>query len=128
MKTQGAILVLGAHPEPSRFAHRAMKLLAAHGFEATPINPRFEEVLGHPCYPSPAAWQRANPSQVVDTLTFYLNPVHSSKLTEELVALSPRRAIFNPGSENPPLAHLLRKAGTEVVEDCTLVMLGAGRF
>jgi uncharacterized protein len=128
MKTTGAILVLGAHPEPSRFAHRAMKLLEAHGFEATPINPRFAEVLGRTCYASPAAWREAHPKEAVDTVTFYLNPVHSSKLKTELVDLRPRRAIFNPGSENPDLARALRDKGVEVIEDCTLVMLGGGRF
>ncbi len=105
-----------------------MKLLATYGFDATPINPRFSELLGQPCYASPSAWQQKNPDKTVDTVSFYLNPAHSTKLIEELVDLRPRRAIFNPGSENPELARRLREVGTEVLEDCTLVMLEAGRF
>jgi predicted CoA-binding protein len=125
---EGAVLVLGAHPDASRFAHRAMTKLEAHGFDPVPLNPRFADVLGRKCFSGVGEWRRAHPNETVSTLTVYLNPVHSSKIQDELIALKAKRVIFNPGAENPALARELRKAGTEVVEACTLVLLDLGNF
>jgi len=121
------VLVLGAHPSADRFAHKAQKLLAAKGFAPVPVNPRYSEILGLRCYPDLATYTREN-AAAPDTLTFYVNAERSSKMREEILAARPRRAVFNPGSENPALARDLEKAGVEVVQDCTLVMLNAGSF
>jgi len=123
-----SILVLGAHPDSSRFACKAMKLLKSKGFDSVPINPRFAEVLGHRCYSSVSQWMTETGEKSADTVTFYLNPAHSTKLQDELLALKPRRAIFNPGAENPELERALKSIGVEVHENCTLVMLNTGRF
>ncbi len=127
MTSAKKVVVLGAHPEPSRFAHRALQLLEDKGHDTVAINPRFQEVRGRPCWPSLSAWAQES-GEKADTVTFYLNPTHSSKLKEELIAHKPRRAIFNPGAENPELEKALRQAGVEVLEACTLVLLNSGRF
>jgi len=36
--------------------------------------------------------------------------------------------IFNPGAENPELSTMLKEAGIEPVEACTLVMLNTGQY
>jgi hypothetical protein len=47
---------------------------------------------------------------------------------EEAVHIKPNRIIFNPGTENPGEYERLRKAGIEVIEACTLVMLCKKQF
>jgi predicted CoA-binding protein len=49
-------------------------------------------------------------------------------LIDEIIAAAPRRIIINPGAENAALAARAKKAGIEVIHDCTLVMLRAGEF
>ncbi len=127
MNASGPVLVLGAHPEATRYANKAQRLLTEKGYEAVPINPRFPEILGQRCYASVDDWARESGRQA-DTVTLYLNPVHSSKLQEALLALKPRRVIFNPGAENAPLKAALEQTGVETVEGCTLVMLNLGSF
>jgi predicted CoA-binding protein len=117
------VVVLGATPKADRYAFLAMQRLLQHGYEAIPVNPAFEEVLGQRCFkgvgdvPSP-----------FDTLTVYVGAARSTPLIPEIVKAQPRRIILNPGAENSQLAVEAESAGIEVVEGCTLVMLSGGTF
>jgi len=42
--------------------------------------------------------------------------------------LSPKRIIFNPGTENQELKKLAEAQGIECLEACTLVMLSVGVY
>jgi uncharacterized protein len=61
-------------------------------------------------------------------VTLYLGQERSNPLIDEIIAAKPRRIIMNPGAENSALAAKAEKAGIEVVEGCTLVMLRTGQF
>lgn len=63
-----------------------------------------------------------------DTITLYLNPGHQEAFYEQIVALKPKRVIFNPGTENPAFENTLKQQGIEPVEACTLVMLRTGQY
>ena len=64
----------------------------------------------------------------VDTVTVYVRPAISSTLREQLLALHPKRVIFNPGTENPELEATLRSAGITAQDACTLVLLRTGEY
>ena len=98
-------------------------MLKQHGHRAIPVNPAFENILGETCYPTISAAPKP-----IDTVTLYLREARSTPLIDEILAAAPRRIIMNPGAENAALAAKAKKAGIEVVEDCTLVMLRAGQF
>jgi predicted CoA-binding protein len=117
------VVVLGATPKSDRFANMAMRSLQQHGHKAVPVNPAFPEVLGERCYAS-----ISEVPQPIDTVTMYLGPTRSEPLVDEIIAAAPRRIIMNPGAENDRLAAEAKKAGIEVVEGCTLVMLQGGNF
>lgn len=117
------VVVLGASPKPDRYAFRAMEMLRQHGHRAVPVNPAFDEVLGVKCYRS-----IVDLAEKIDTVTMYLGKARSDPLIDEIIGAKPRRIIMNPGAENDDLATKAREHGIEVVEDCTLVMLGSGTF
>jgi len=117
------VAILGASPKPDRYAYQALKLLHEHGHRTLPINPAFEEILGEKCYP-----KISDAPGPIDTVTLYLGETRSSPLIDEIIAAKPRRIIMNPGAENGALAAKAEKAGIEVVEGCTLVMLRTGQF
>lgn len=117
------VVVIGATTKSDRYAFMAMQRLKDHGYNAIPVNPAFEEVLGERCYPSISGVKHP-----IDTVTMYVSEARSTPLIQEIVGAQPRRIIFNPGAENPALANTARAAGIEVVEGCTLVMLSAGTF
>lgn len=117
------VAVLGASPDEERYAFKAMKMLGEHGHIAVPVHPRGHEVLGVTALKSLAEF-----TEQVDTLTMYVGHKASDGELDRILALKPRRVVFNPGSENPSLAEKLRAAGIEVVEACTLVMLRTDQF
>lgn len=64
----------------------------------------------------------------VDTVTMYLNAHDQEAWQERILALRPRRIIFNPGAEHEALERLAMAQGIGVVHGCTLVMLAAGTY
>ena len=122
-RSSQTVVVLGASPKSDRYAYRALEELKKHGHDAIPVNPAFENILGEKCYPTISAVPTP-----IDTVTLYLREARSTPLIDEILAAAPRRIIMNPGAENAALATKAEKAGIEVVEDCTLVMLRAGQF
>lgn len=117
------VAVVGASDKPDRFSYKAIKELTHHGHAVYPVHPKIREVQGIPVYHS----LKDIPAPV-DTITMYVNADKSATMERDILDVKPDRVIFNPGAENPALAAVLDKAGIEVVEHCTLVMLSQGKF
>lgn len=118
----GTTVVLGASPHQDRYSHLAVVRLLAHGHPVVAVGNKAGSIQEVPI-------QRDMPDNVeVDTVTLYLNPLNQRDREEQILALRPRRVIFNPGTENAGFADRLRSAGIEVVEGCTLVMLAARTY
>jgi predicted CoA-binding protein len=115
--------VLGASVKPERYSNKALRMLREHGHAVIPVHPLHKEIEGIPAVASVAELPRE-----VDTVTMYLGPAASESVADALVALIPRRVIFNPGSESAPLEERLRQAGVEVERACTLVLLQTGQY
>lgn len=117
------VAVLGASPKPQRYSNKAIRLLREYGHTVIPVNPAQKEIEGLPVVANVEAL-----TGKVDTVTMYVSPAHSDPLLPGLLALKPKRVIFNPGAENPSLERELKKAGIDVEEACTLVLLRTGQF
>jgi predicted CoA-binding protein len=122
-RTAEMVAVLGASPKPERYAYKAMEMLEKYGHRVVPINPAFYEIRGEKCYPN-----ISGAPGPIDTVTLYLGEARSTPLIDEIIGAKPRRLILNPGAENGALAERAEKAGIEVVEGCTLVMLQTSQF
>lgn len=117
------VVILGASPKPERYSNMAMKLLESYGHKTILVSPSTKEIEGRPVL--------QNLSDVktdVQTLTLYVGPEISSKLTEQIIALKPTRVIFNPGTENSNLMQSLNSAGIQTLNACTLVLLRTNQF
>jgi len=117
------VAILGASANPERYSYMAFRLLQEYGHEPIPVSPKLQELEGKRAFAT--LGEIAAP---VDTLTVYVGPEISSKLTEEILVLKPKRVIFNPGSENPTLQQKLQSAKVNVEEACTLVLLRTNQF
>lgn len=117
------VVIIGASDKPDRYSNKAQLLLSQHGHAVVPVHPRLESIEGVPVVPDLA--QVTGP---VDTVTMYVGAAISKGLADKLVSLNPKRVIFNPGAENAELEDKLSKAGIEVEEACTLVLLRTGQY
>ncbi len=115
-------VVLGATPNPSRYAYLAVHRLVNHGHEVVPIGIKKGEVAGIKII------NEKPPVQHVDTVTLYLNPQNQKQYYEYILGLHPKRIIFNPGTENSELQKLAGEKGIESLEACTLVLLSTGQY
>lgn len=115
-------LVLGASDNPSRYSFMAVQLLHSKGHEVEAVGKKagvIDDVMIH---------KPPHACESIDTVTLYLNPDHQKDYYDYIIALQPQRVIFNPGTENEELQHLLDKNGIDYLEACTLVMLQTGQY
>lgn len=119
-------LILGASPNPQRYAFLAQERLMAAGHAVLPVSPKGGEILGVPVVRDLAQVLAAGAR--VDTVTLYVGPDRLKPMAADLAALAPRRVIFNPGTEDADMEAALRQAGIETQEACTLVLLGTGQY
>ena len=117
------VVVLGASPKPERYSNKAIRMLRDHGHTVVPVHPVHTEIEH-----IPAVHSLEEVTQKIDTVTVYVAPAHSAGMAGGIVALKPKRVILNPGTESESLKADLEKAGIEVVEGCTLVMLSTDQF
>lgn len=115
-------VLIGASTNPDRYAYKATISLQKHGHEVFLLGIKEGQVNGN-------AIQTTKPLLTdIDTVILYIGPQHQAEWTDYLLALKPRRIIFNPGTENEGLEQLAQNTGIETIEGCTLVMLSVGTF
>ena len=115
-------LVLGASDNPARYSYMAVDRLRANGYPVVAVG-RKQTVVKDVMVDT-----SIKTAEDIDTVTLYLNPDNQRPYYDEILALRPRRIIFNPGTENPELAGLADAKGIEAVEACTLVMLATHQY
>jgi uncharacterized protein len=115
-------VVLGATPNPERYAYLATQRLLKFGHEVLPVGIKKGKIEG-------ITIENGTPQYLgVDTVTLYLNSVNQRHYYDYILSLKPKRIVFNPGTENLELAALAKKEDIEVVVACTLVMLSIGDY
>lgn len=117
-------VIIGATPNPSRYAYTAAHLLTEYRHSIVPVGIKRGEVAGQPIVDL-----RDRPEITdVHTVTLYIGPRHQPEWYDYLLGLNPQRIVFNPGTENRELYQRATQQGIEAVEACTLVMLRAGTY
>jgi len=111
-------LVLGATPNPGRYAYLAANRLKSHGHSIVNVGLKSGEVAGV------AIEKPETIHHDIDTITLYVGPQNQEPLYDYILATKPKRIIFNPGTENPELEQLAESKGIVTEEACTLVLLG----
>jgi uncharacterized protein len=115
-------VVLGATPDPSRFAYKAANMLVNYGHEMIPVGLKKGEVAGQKIL-------NGQPDiEGVDTVALYIGARNQTGLYDYILKLKPKRIIFNPGTENDELIYLAKKNNIEPILGCTLVMLSVGTY
>lgn len=115
-------LIIGASPNPERYAYRAAHMLTMKGHNIVNVGIKKGTVAGV---------EIERPGTVhddIDTVTLYIGPHLQSQYYNYILDTKPRRVVFNPGTENAELENLLVSNGIEPVEACTLVLLSTGQY
>ena len=117
-------VIIGATPNPNRYAYAAAQRLKNNRFPFVPVGIKKGEVFGEKILDL-----RQNPIiKDVHTVTMYIGPHNQAEWEDYIISLSPKRVIFNPGTENAEFTKKLLKNHIEAEEACTLVLLGTGTY
>ena len=115
-------VVIGASENIERYSNRAVRQLIKHKIQVAAVGLKAGEIEG-------IKIQTGFPKiENVDTVTLYVGPQHQAQYYDYILSLKPERVIFNPGTENPEFEEKIKKAGIEILEACTLVMLSTGNY
>ena len=115
-------LVLGASDNPQRYSYLAVDRLRSKGHPVVAIGKKIAKVGDVNIDTEKKDFPE------VDTVTLYLNPRLQEQYYDYILSLHPKRIIFNPGTENEELERMAATQGINVLEACTLVMLGTGQY
>ncbi|MCA0153806.1 CoA-binding protein [Winogradskyella vincentii] len=115
-------LVLGASLKPERYSNIAINRLRDKDYEVKAFGLKPGEVNNVPIDTELISYND------IDTITLYLNPTRQKFYYDYIISLSPKRVIFNPGTENPELYKLLEENNIEVEVACTLVLLATNQY
>ena len=109
------IAVVGVSGDWNRPSHFVAKYLLEHGYTVIPVNPKYSEVLGLPCYPDLAtAHREAGPIDLVDC---FRRSSDIEPIARDAIAIGARCLWMQLGVVNEAAAALARAAGLEVVMD-----------
>ncbi|TWR24273.1 CoA-binding protein [Mucilaginibacter achroorhodeus] len=115
-------LILGATPDPSRYAYLAANRLVSHGHSIVNVGIKTGEVAGV---------KIEKPETIhtdIDTITLYVGPQNQPPLYDYIIKTKPKRIIFNPGTENSELRRMANENGIDTDYACTLVLLSVGQY
>ena len=115
-------LVIGASTNPNRYSYLAVERLRSHNHEVIAYGVKSGKIAD---VAIETIW---NEQWEVDTVTLYLNPMNQEPYYDRIIALKPRRVIFNPGTENTEFSDRLNDAGIQTEIACTLVLLSLGTY
>jgi len=115
-------LVIGASTNPERYAYKAIESLVQNKYSVAALGHKSGQIFGVSIETIP------QPLVAIDTITLYLNPTRQQQYYAYIIALKPRRVIFNPGTENQELYELLTQNNIAYEVACTLVLLATKQF
>ncbi|MFT6064754.1 MAG: putative CoA-binding protein [Paraglaciecola sp.] len=115
-------LVLGASTNPNRYSNIAIKRLVDRNLAVVAIGLRKGKVL------EVVIDDEKQDYKTIDTVTLYLNSKRQEAYYSYIIALNPRRVIFNPGTENMEFVKLLQENNIEAEIACTLVLLSTNQY
>ena len=108
------IAVVGISAEWHRPSYFVGKYLLEHGYTMIPVNPKYREVLGQPCYPSLTAARAAGAIDIVDC---FRKAEDIGPLAGAAIAIGAKALWMQLGVVNHAAAEKAREAGLDVVMD-----------
>ncbi|MGQ9556293.1 MAG: CoA-binding protein [Anaerolineae bacterium] len=108
--------VVGVSQNKEKYGYEVFTALLAKGYQVYPVNPKYEEVDGHRCYPALDGLPET-PEVVVTVVP----PAVTEKVVESCVRLGVGTVWMPPGSWSERAVEMCEAQGIEEVHDVCLV-------
>ncbi len=104
------VAVVGISHNEARDSHKVAKYLQEHGYTVIPVNLKYREVLGRPCYPD----LRSVPEKV-DVVDIFRNVEAIPGIVDEAIAIGAKVVWMQLGLVHNDAAEKARQSGLKVV-------------
>jgi predicted CoA-binding protein len=118
---EGPYAVVGASTDRDKYGNKVFRAYLQSKRKAYPVNPKADEVEGHPAYADLASLpERPRGVSIITP------PKVTEKVVEDAAAVGAKFVWMQPGAESPEAIRKARELGLEVVADgsCVLVVTG----
>jgi uncharacterized protein len=117
LRSANTVAVVGISNKEHRDSHKVAKYLKEHGFKIIPVNPKFQEVLGEPCYPD----LKSVPEHI-DVVDVFRSVDAIPDIVDEAISVGANTVWMQLGLTHEKAAEKARKAGLSVVMNrCTKI-------
>ncbi|AFM02925.1 putative CoA-binding protein [Bernardetia litoralis DSM 6794] len=120
-------LILGATPNPTRYAYLAAEKLTNKKHEIVPVGIKQGEIFGQKIEVQTQTDDLIIHTDI-DTITMYVGLRNQPEWYNYILETNPKRIIFNPGTENPELVRKAQEIGIKTEIACTLVLLSSNQY
>ena len=110
LQTPHTFAVVGVSQDPSKYGYELFETLTRHGHRVLPINPKYAEIDGQPCYASLPDLPY-NPDVVVTAAPASV----SEKIAETCAALGIPFFWMPPGTESDAALEICQKNGMTAI-------------
>jgi predicted CoA-binding protein len=110
LKSAKTIAVVGISHKEDRDSYKVAKYLKEHGYKIIPVNPKYKEVLGEPCYPD----LKSVPEKI-DVVDIFRNIDAIPGIVDEAINVGAGAVWMQLGLAHNESAEKARQAGLKVV-------------
>ncbi len=110
LESARTVAVVGVSHKEDRDSHKVARYLKEHGYKMIPVNPKYKEVLGEPCYPD----LKSVPVPI-DVVDIFRNVEAIPGIVDEAVAVGAKAVWMQLGLCHNESAEKARNAGMKVV-------------
>lgn len=108
--------VIGATQNINKYGYKVLMDFRNKGFQAVPINPKYEEIEGIKCYPS-----LLDLDDRPDVVIVVTQPEVSLKIVDECANLQLDKIWFQPGAADEEVLQACQKQGINcITEECIM--------
>ncbi len=115
------IAVVGISDRPDRPSHFVSQYMQQAGYRIIPVNPRYDTVLGVPCWPDLASIPES-----VDMVNVFRPSADTPQIARQAVAIEAQSLWLQQGIFNAEAEKIALDAGLQVVMDRCLKVEHAG--
>lgn len=117
LKKAKTVAIVGISHKEHRDSHKVAKYMKEHGYKVVPVNPKYNEVLGEPCYPD----LKSVPEHI-DLVDIFRSIEAIPAIVDEAIAVGADSVWMQLGLAHDEAAEKARNNGlTVVMNKCTKI-------
>mgnify|MGYP005838198799 FL=1 len=112
LKTKKVFAVIGVPQDEFKYGYELFTTLIEHNFTAYPINPKYEEIKGHKCYPDINALP-----EIPEVVIAVLAPQNTQKILDQVAKIKDAIFWIPPGSWSSEVLNKCEQIGIKYIYD-----------